>query len=475
MLKVVWNEKKDVAILPVWEGEKPELLEEDFWKYLTEKEIFTGKKDQMLADLGFYGKDILLIGFCKKEDLVLEDIRKGLFKAAKELGKNKVKEAYMEMKFFKDVGENALKAVLEGLLQSTYVFDTYKGKKEDRPELEVSLFCEHPKKEEILVEMDLLMQSIFFTRDLINEPAIVMTPTEFSRRAKKALEEVDVKVEIYDRDEIEKIGMTAFLAVAKGSDQEPKFMVMKYLPQGEDVQPKVLVGKGLTYDSGGYSIKPTEGMASMNCDMSGAATVVGALLALAKNKVKKNVIAVTALCENMLSGRSYKPGDIVYSMSGKTIEIGNTDAEGRVTLADSLYYSASKLNPEYIIDLATLTGACVVALGNEYTGAVTNDEELFEAFQKASYAVGEKVWAFPADDVFREMVKGKRGDLLNSTGKSAAGTITAGMFLENFVEQVPWIHLDIAGVAYGSEAKGYLPKYATGVSVKALYHFIKEA
>ena len=301
---------------------------------------------------------------------------------------------------------------------------------------------------------------------------MVMTPTKFSLEAKNTLSKVGVSVEILNRAEIVDLGMKAFLSVAMGSDEEPRFVIMRYMPLGEDVKPKVLVGKGLTYDSGGYSIKPTSGMLSMHCDMSGAASVAGTMYALAKNKVQQNVIGVSALCENMISGKSYKPGDIIKSMSGKTIEIDNTDAEGRVTLADSLYFSATKLNPEYIIDMATLTGACIAALGFEYTGAVTNDSDLYMEFERAAKKAGEKVWLLPADDEFREAVKGKRGgDVVNSTG-FGAGTVTAGMFLENFVEGKRWLHLDIAGTAFLPKEKGYLPKDATGVCVRSLYRMI---
>ncbi|ERJ81297.1 cytosol aminopeptidase family, catalytic domain protein [Peptostreptococcaceae bacterium oral taxon 113 str. W5053] len=477
MIKIVFDQEAKVRALPVWEGEAPEELEKEFWEYLETNEFFVGKKGEVYSDLGFYGKKIILIGFGKKEEADLESIRIGFFNGAKALDKAKEGEAQMDVSFFESFGEEGFKAAVEGLIQSNYAYNKYqsKEKKKEKKEVLFSFFNAPKEKEAFLDEVQSYMEGVFFARDLVNEPAMVMTPTKFSLEAKNTLSKVGVSVEILNRAEIVDLGMKAFLSVAMGSDEEPRFVIMRYMPLGEDVKPKVLVGKGLTYDSGGYSIKPTSGMLSMHCDMSGAASVAGTMYALAKNKVQQNVIGVSALCENMISGKSYKPGDIIKSMSGKTIEIDNTDAEGRVTLADSLYFSATKLNPEYIIDMATLTGACIAALGFEYTGAVTNDTNLYMEFEKAAKKTGEKVWLLPADEEFREAVKGKRGgDVVNSTG-FGAGTVTAGMFLENFVEGKRWLHLDIAGTAFLPKEKGYLPKDATGVCVRSLYRMICSA
>ena len=431
-MKIEWNQDKTVQILPVWEDRKPEEIEDDFWTYLTEEDLFTGKEKQIYGDLGFYGKKQMLVGFGKKEELNGEKLRNGFFAMAKELEKNRIDEAEIDFSFAEVLGEEALRAALEGLLHSTYRYDHYKKPEKELKELTLSVKTELKNKEKIFEEVEALMDGVFFARDLVNEPAMTMTPTKFAAQMRRVLPEYDVDVEVHNRAEIATLGMKAFLSVAMGSSEEPKFVVMKYMPLGEDVKPIVLVGKGLTYDSGGYSIKPTSGMVTMHCDMGGAGSVAGTMLALAKNKVQKNVIGVTALCENMISGNSYKPGDIIQSMSKKTIEVGNTDAEGRVTLADSLYYSATCLDPECIIDMATLTGACIAALGYEYTGAVTNDSDLYQRFEEASKKAGEKVWLLPADDAFRDAIKSQRADLIN-TSNQGAGTITAAMFLENFV------------------------------------------
>lgn len=235
-----------------------------------------------------------------------------------------------------------------------------------------------------------------------------------------------------------------------------------------------LVGKGVTYDSGGYSIKPGDSMVTMFNDMAGAAAVIGAMKAIGKSKLEKNVVALVAACENLISGEAYKPGDIIGSMAGKTIEIVSTDAEGRLTLADALYYAATVEKADKIIDVATLTGACVIALGNVNMGAITNNDDLMDEIKEASELAGEPVWQLPSNEEYKEQIKGTFSDLKNSGGRGA-GTITAGLFLGEFVNNTPWVHLDIAGKAYSSNENGYLPKGATGIPVKTLYNFVKNA
>ena len=267
----------------------------------------------------------------------------------------------------------------------------------------------------------------------------------------------------------EEMGLNAFLAVGKGSDREPRFIVMEYNNDPTSTEKLGLVGKGITYDSGGYSLKPNDGMKTMFCDMGGAATVIGSIHAIASAKTKINVVGVVGACENALSGHSYKPGDIVSSLSGKTIEIDNTDAEGRVTLADSVYYAATVMKATKIIDLATLTGACLVAFGEIYTGSVTNNQEFFNKVKNAADEAGEKIWQLPIDPLFGRQNKSKVADIKN-TGGRLAGTITAGMFVGEFTNNLPWVHLDIAGTAFLSSAYSYLPFGATGVHVKTLFN-----
>ena len=250
---------------------------------------------------------------------------------------------------------------------------------------------------------------------------------------------------------------------------------MKYLNNPEESEVVGLVGKGVTYDTGGYSIKQTaNSMDIMHCDMGGAGTVIGTMKLIATRKLKTNVIAIVGACENMIAGGSYKPGDVISTLSGKTVEVANTDAEGRITLADSVYYATEKLKVNKVIDLATLTGACLVALGEFYTGAVTNNQEFYNELSEAAKKAGERVWQMPVDNSFRKLNNSSVADVKN-TGGRLGGTITAGLFIENFVaNNVPWIHLDIAGTAYLSKGEKYLPKGATGVHVKTLYNLLNK-
>ena len=392
------------------------------------------------------------------------------FKTIKEVERFNIHD--VEVVFGEDLSKETVLNIFEGIKQSEYKFDDYKTKEDEEcKELSINLSVKQDLSLEDFNYRENIVEGVNFTRFLVNTPAIDMYPETLAKAATEKLSSVGVNVKVLNRDEIEKLGMKAFLAVAEGSDKEPKFIIMEYLPV-EGQKPIGLVGKGLTYDSGGYAIKPAKGMATMHCDMGGSATVIGSIYALAKNKVQRNVIGFVAACENMVSGRAYKNGDIIGSMKGTFIEVDNTDAEGRLTLADAIYYAATKTDAEPIVDLATLTGACVVALGERTTGIVTNEDSLYDEFEKSSKEVGEYVWKLPTFDVLRDLLKSKRADIINSTGPYG-GAMTAGLFLEHFVEDKKWAHLDIAGPAYTKSAYDYVPFGATGVPVKTLYHFVK--
>lgn len=290
---------------------------------------------------------------------------------------------------------------------------------------------------------------------------------------KERFADKNVNVKVYDEEQIRELGLTAYLEVAKGSDNPPRFIVIEYLNGPQEQKPLVFVGKGITYDSGGYSIKPSDGMKTMNADMGGAGTVIGAIDAISSNELKVNVVALVAACENSISGRSYKPGDVIKARNGLTIEVDNTDAEGRITLADAVNYGVTEYDPEFIIDLATLTGACLVALAETYTGAITNDQETFEKVLAAAKVSNEKIWQLPNDDTIRKFNDSEVADVKNSGGR-LGGTITAGQFIENFIEEKPWVHLDIAGTAYLSKPQGLYEKGATGVHVRTLYNLAKK-
>lgn len=455
-----YKENAGVKIYPVYEDEELK-ISKDHAKYLKEKEIFAGKEKEIYTNIGPKSENIVLLGLGKKGDL--NNVRKAFYSLYKNLKTQKIKEAEV----VSDFSNEEVKAALVGLYQSAYTFDKYL---KDKDTFELSIYFKGDYKD-VVEETLAVMEGVYLTKDLVNIPSIDMYPEVLAKIAKEKLSPLGVEVEVLGYDEIKALKMEAFLAVANGSAKEPKFIIMKYLPvKGE--KPTALVGKGLCYDSGGYAIKPAPSMVTMKSDMTGAASVIGALYGLAKNKVKKNVIGLVAACENMISGDAYKNGDIVSSMKGLSIEVINTDAEGRLTLADALYYAATKTDAKQIIDMATLTGACIMALGQRTVGTVTNDDKLFDKVEEAFKTTGEQVWKLPIFEDSREKVKGDIADIKNST-TGGAGTITAGVFLEHFVENKPWVHLDIAGPAFSDTDYPYTGKGATGIPVRSIYEFIK--
>ena len=468
----------NIKLITVYEDQETVETSSELFKFIKEKELFKGKSAETYGDFSLNGENVLFLGLGKKDKITLNSIRKAFFKSANELAKFKVDQVEITLKdYFGLEVKDVVGAIAEGLLQSEYTFDKYISEKKDKTKLEkVYIEIEDLNKQEFesrIEEIKNIVDGIFLSRDLTNERAMNMYPEILASSAKENLEPLNVKVEILGEEKIDELGMKAFLAVSQGSSKEPKFIVMTYSGDTESDEKIALVGKGVTFDSGGYSLKPSESMDTMHCDMGGAGTVIGAIKAIAASKLKKNIIGVVAACENMISGGAYKPGDIIGSMSGKTIEVLNTDAEGRLTLADALYYAATVVKADKIIELATLTGACVIGLGSINTGAITNNKELMKSIKKASELSGEPIWELPTNEEYGELIKSEVADLKN-VGGGGAGTITAGLFLEEFVQEKPWVHLDIAGTAYLDKAMGYLPKGATGVHVKTLYNMVKD-
>lgn len=367
----------------------------------------------------------------------------------------------------------------EGLHLGNYDFSRYKGEKKNIKPLEVILHSENEKKLKSAIEKARhIMEGVNFTKDLQNEPGGVLNPIEMSKRIKNSLSKVGVRVKIFDERDIQKQKMGGLLAVGSGSDCPPRFVVLEYNGSARRSSSKksagkkiALVGKGITFDSGGISIKPYQDMWEMKADMSGAAVAAGTILAAARAKLPINIVGILPLAENMLSGSSMKPGDIVVTSSGKSIEVDNTDAEGRMILADALHY-ANKLKPTAIIDLATLTGACVVALGEFVAGLFTKNEELSKKFFHLGLQTHERVWALPMWDDFHSLNKSDVADVKNIGGRWG-GAITAAKFLENFVEKrIPWVHLDIAGPAMANNSTNYTKKYMTGYGVRLLFEYL---
>ncbi|NLW23611.1 MAG: leucyl aminopeptidase [Tissierellia bacterium] len=449
---------------------------EELYTYLKEREIFEGNSGQVFAHISPKEERVLFLGLGEEDKVSLESLRKAFFNAGRELMKLKVESIDITIPEFKGLDYlDAVQAIAEGLLQSEYSFEKYLSEKRTITSIkDVYIDVIDGKEEEstkAIEEVQNIIEGVFLARNLINEPNMTMTPEILANKAKEELEEVGVKVDILNKEEIEKLGMNALLAVSQGSIEEPRLIVMTYEGDPESKENIVFVGKGLMFDSGGYCLKPAKGMDAMHGDMAGAAAVIGAIKSIAKSGLKKNVIGIVAACENLISGKAYKPGDIIKSMSGKTIEVTNTDCEGRLVLADALWYAANNIKADKIIDIATLTGACLVALGDITSGAITNDEELMKHVKKASERAGEPIWQLPNSDEYKELNKGTFADLTNQ-GKGA-GAITAGLFLGEFVKDTPWVHLDIAGTSYLSSPRGYLPKGATGVHTKTLYYLVK--
>jgi leucyl aminopeptidase len=319
----------------------------------------------------------------------------------------------------------------------------------------------------------MVAEGVLFTRDLTNEPANVLTTLDFAKRL-EGLRDLGVEVEVLDEPELERLGMRALLGVGQGSESPSQVVVMEWRGGKKDEAPLALIGKGVVFDTGGISIKPAEGMQDMTMDMGGAGVVAGVMRTLALRKAKAHVVALVGIVENMPDGRAQRPGDVVKSMKGDTIEIINTDAEGRLVLADVLWYAQDRFKPKAMVDLATLTGAIIVGLGHENAGVFSNDETLASAFLKAAAAEGEGAWRMPLGPAYDALLKSTFADMKNSVGRPA-GSITAAQFLKRFVkDDTPWIHLDIAGVAAPPSETALAPKGASGWGVMALNRLVAD-
>jgi leucyl aminopeptidase len=370
--------------------------------------------------------------------------------------------------------EEAVSAIVEGALVGNFDPDYYRSDRKDQKIDALTIVAAGDKAalEKAANEAQIIGESQNFTRDLVNEPSNRMTPTILADRAKKMCQEVGLKCEVYGADKIKEMKMGAFWSVAQGSDEPPALIVMKYEPAGAPEKPVLgLVGKGITFDTGGISIKPADGMEKMKYDMAGGATMIGAMRAIALLKPKVKVIGIVCATENMPSGKAQKPGDVQIAMSGKSIEIINTDAEGRLVLADGLFY-ARQLGCTHLVDAATLTGAVVVALGYANAGIFANDDSMYDRFHKANEEAGEKMWRLPLDDEYKENIKSSIADIVNSGGRWG-GAINAAMFLKEFAEDTPWIHLDIAGTAWMEDQKPWIAKGPSGIALRSLVEFVK--
>ncbi len=441
---------------------------------------------------GLKAKRLLLVGGGKAKNFSSYELRKLAGTAVRFLKPKGIRSfAFLAPPLATGVAD-AAKAIVEGAFVGNFEPDKYKSDRKDQRIDELTVLAAPPLAaaagglplspsaaerqggdlQRTLDEARIIGESQNFTRELVNEPSNRMTPTVLGERAKQMAAEVGLQCEVYGRSKLEELKMGAFLSVAQGSEEPPALIVLRYDPPGAPASPVLgLVGKGITFDSGGISIKPSEGMDKMKYDMAGGATMLGVMRAIALLQPKVKVIGIVCATENMPSGKAQKPGDVQIAMSGKAIEIINTDAEGRLVLADGLYY-ARQLGATHLVDAATLTGACVVALGYVNAGVFANDERMYENFRAALDRAGEKMWRLPLDAEYQEQIKSAIADIVNSGGRWG-GAVTAAMFLKEFVDETPWIHLDIAGTAWIEDSKAWIAKGPSGMGVRSLIEFAR--
>ena len=474
--------KTDILVLGMFKGDRfsgsvknvNEALG-DALKRLSKDDKFDGDLGKSVAlnsTLGKIGaKRVLLLGLGVRSKFSPEVVRKAGILTSK-----RFKAACAHMTFGPEFygGRGFIAALAEGVMLGAYEFDKYKTNNGPESEIENVLLnsgnIKDRKFEEEIGLAKTLSQSACLVRDLVNEPPVYMTPSRLAEIAKAIAEEGNMNCEVFDFEEIKRRGMEGLVAVTSGSDEPPRFIHLTYEPRKKADTALAVVGKGITFDSGGLCLKPADSMRTMKMDMAGAAVVLGIMQAVARLKPSVKVHGLIPSCENMTGPGAYKPDDIIRAYNGKTIEVINTDAEGRIVLSDALSY-AVHLKVDEIIDLATLTGACMVALGTFTAGVMGNNQKLIDRIKKAADRSGEKMWQLPMDDELRPEIKSDIADIKNA-GSRWGGAITAAMFLESFVGDTNWAHIDIAGPAYNEKESTWYPKGGTGFGVRTLVSYI---
>lgn len=465
----------DALILPFIEGERglynrlgPSV--QNLIKKAFSRE-FHGKQNEVLlipAPSDLKPDRILLIGLGKKAEVSAEKIRQAGGKSATYLRSMGMEKISLSTNVIASL--NMSPAVfIEGAMLGLYAFKRYKEDKDKKSINSITLFSKNDKK--LIDELKwtkVAASSVCFARDLINTPSNDMTPSHLAKTS-LTLKNSRLSVDILEKKDAERLGMGVYLSVTRGSQEPPKFIVLKY--KGSKDRPLVLIGKSITFDSGGISLKPSEGMEKMKYDMSGGAAVLGVLKAVSEMRLPVSLIGILPATENLPGGSATKPGDVVRSINGKTVEIINTDAEGRLIIADAIGY-AKRFNPRAIVDIATLTGACSIALGNEAIAMMGNDRSLMEKIKRSSENTNERVWEMPLYDEYKEYLKSDVADIKNTGGKTGS-LVTAAYFLYEFAEKTPWVHLDIASTAWVEKDKPYMPKGASGIGVRLLLDLIK--
>jgi leucyl aminopeptidase len=421
---------------------------------------------------------VLLTGLGKKGEFDLEKWRGAASKAGQFIRNAGIKQLAFPIKKFDSQSEEELaESFVTGILLGVYQFTEFKTlEREKIKEIgEVIILGETDKEGELIGDGlrtgQTISEAVYLARDLVNGPSNEVTPTLLAEKAKKIAEDYEMDIQVLEVGQTEAMGMGAFVAVAKGSQEPGKFIVLEY-NKGKGLDTIALVGKGITFDSGGISIKPSENMERMKDDMSGAAAVLATLQAASKLQLPLHLVGIMPATENLPSGKAYKPGDILKTLSGQTVEVISTDAEGRLILSDALTYSL-RYQPKAIIDLATLTGACVIALGDHVIGLFGNDKSLLKRVEDASSKTGEKAWRLPLWDDYFEYLKSDSADFRN-VGTRAAGAIIGAIFLSKFVGKIPWVHLDIAGPASIEKERPYIPRGGTGAGVRLLIQMLRD-
>jgi leucyl aminopeptidase len=463
----------ELLAVALYKGESPRDLGEDAAGVVSDGD-FGGKAGETAL---LYGQDgpaprLLLVGLGERDLFTLEKLRRAAATVARRARALGLQTAAFSLPALPDTAIREIaRTVAEGVRLGLYRFDRHKSAAEDH-ELETFwLVADEVTLDEAAEGAEIgakVVEGTVLARDLANEPSNVATPEYLAQRARKISEEYGMELEVLDRAGIEEEGLTGLATVGRSASNEPRFIVLEHR-RGGDSAPVVLIGKAVTFDSGGISIKPSAGMEDMKFDMSGGAAVLGAMEAAGALDLPLNVVALVPATENLPGGGAFKPGDVLQMHSGKTVEIVTTDAEGRLILADALSY-ARRYGPSAVVDCATLTGACVVALGDHASGLMGNDEDLMAELQTAGEATGEKAWPLPLFDEYTEQIRGDTADIKNSGGRKG-GALTAGAFLKEFADY-PWAHLDVAGTAYGKKGNAYTTKGATGVPARLLVEFL---
>jgi leucyl aminopeptidase len=419
------------------------------------------------APTGLTAKRLLLAGLGKQASADLHALRKAAGTAIRYAKSKNLREVAILLP--EGVGDAVAtaRAIAEGALIADFDSDTYRSDRNDASLVSLTLLGSSADAETGMHQGAIVAEAQNFARTLINEPGNVLTPTELGKRAAAMCAEIGVPCEVHSTEKLRELGMGAFLGVAQGSYEPPALIIARYEPEGAPADTTLgLVGKAITFDTGGISIKPADGMDKMKYDMAGGAAMLGALKAIAQLKLKIRVLAVICSAENMPSGRAYRPGDVLTAMSGKTIEVINTDAEGRLVLADGLHY-AKQLGATHLIDAATLTGAVAVALGQHHAGVFANDDDTLQTFTEGLNRSGERFWRLPLGDEYRDQIRSQIADLMN-TGGRYGGASTAAQFLAEFAGDTPWLHLDIAGMAWLDDGKPWIARGPSGIGVRSI-------